>query len=65
MKKVVLPAAAAVLVAAAVAYHLAGDAAPNHQPALATLDTASLDQLRAQFNAASRESRVILLLSPT
>ena len=39
--------------------------APAGQPALANLDAASLDRLRADFNRATDEARVILLLAPT
>ena len=39
--------------------------APAGQPALANLDAASLDMLRADFNRAAGEARIIVLLSPT
>jgi hypothetical protein len=39
--------------------------APAGQPPLAHLDAQSLDMLRADFNRAAGEARIILLLSPT
>jgi hypothetical protein len=38
---------------------------PLGQPPLATLDTGSLATLKADFNRAVGEARVIVLLSPT
>ena len=38
---------------------------PAGQPPLAYLESAKLDALRAEFNEASAEVRIILLLSPT
>ena len=38
---------------------------PAGQPPLATLDTASLDTLRSEFNAHADKVRIIILLSPT
>jgi hypothetical protein len=39
--------------------------APAGQPLLAHLDAGSLDTLRADFNRAADEARIIVLLSPT
>jgi hypothetical protein len=39
--------------------------APAGQPPLARLDTGSFDMLRADFNRAAGEARIIVLLSPT
>ena len=39
--------------------------APKGQPALVHLDAASLETLRADFNAAQDSVRLIVLLSPT
>ena len=39
--------------------------APPGQPPLANLDAGSLDMLRADFNRATGEARIIVLLSPT
>ncbi len=39
--------------------------APAGQPPLADLDAGSLDMLRADFNRAAGEARIIVLLSPT
>jgi hypothetical protein len=38
---------------------------PSGQPALMTLDAASLRVLRSDFNEAADQTRIILLLSPT
>lgn len=38
---------------------------PAGQPPLATLDTASLGTLRADFNAHADKVRIVVLLSPT
>lgn len=38
---------------------------PQGQPALAQIDSSSLEALRADFNAASDSVRLIVLLSPT
>ena len=56
---------AALLGAGALAYYFAGDRAPANQAPLATLDGSSIGSLRTQFNAASGDTRIILLLSPT
>ena len=39
--------------------------APVGQPPLGHLDAGSLDTLRADFNRAAGEARIIVLLSPT
>jgi hypothetical protein len=55
-----------VLIAAAVGwYRFAPGEAPVGQPPLVTIDAAALDDLRADFNRHSNETRVIVLLSPT
>ena len=46
-------------------YQFGGHRTAEGQRPLADLNAASLDQLRADFNAASGETRMILLLSPT
>jgi hypothetical protein len=47
-------------------WHFYGGAAvPAGQPPLVSLTPANFDQLRAAFNAASGEVRIVLLLSPT
>jgi hypothetical protein len=38
---------------------------PAGQPPLATLDTATLDTLRSEFNAHADKVRIVVLLSPT
>ena len=58
--------ALAIALAAAIGwYRLAPGAAPQGQPPLATLDQASLQSLRADFNRDVSQARIILLLSPT
>ncbi len=39
--------------------------APKGQPALVHLDTAAIENLRSDFNAAQESVRLIVLLSPT
>jgi hypothetical protein len=39
--------------------------APPGQPPLAYLDPSSLEALKADFNRASGETRIVVLLSPT
>ena len=39
--------------------------APPGQPPLAYLDSSSLETLKADFNGASGETRIVVLLSPT
>ena len=39
--------------------------APAGQPPLAYLDSSSLETLKADFNRASGETRIVVLLSPT
>lgn len=58
-------AVVAVLVLAIVAYLLVAQRVPQGQPALAMLDAGSMGELRADFNAAVGQVRVIVLLSPT
>ena len=54
------------VVLAALAYRQFGTHhAPAGQPPLAHLDGGSLDMLRADFNRAAGEARIIVLLSPT
>jgi hypothetical protein len=42
-----------------------GEGVPAGQPRLVSLTSTNFDQLRAAFNAASGEVRIVLLLSPT
>jgi hypothetical protein len=42
-----------------------GQKVPAGQPPLVSLKSSNFDQLRAAFNAASGEVRIVLLLSPT
>jgi hypothetical protein len=55
-----------VLMAAAVAwYRFAPGEAPAGQAALVTIDGKAIEDLRADFNAHSNVTRLIVLLSPT
>lgn len=55
-----------ILLAASIVWYRFGPGeVPSGQPALVTLDTASLQQLREDFNQDARGARVIVLLSPT
>jgi hypothetical protein len=42
-----------------------GGKAPAGQPPLVSLTSSNFDELRAAFNAASGQVRIVLLLSPT
>jgi hypothetical protein len=56
----------AVVVLFALGYHFYGGAkVPAGQPPLVSLTSTNFDQLRAAFNAASGDVRIVLLLSPT
>jgi hypothetical protein len=57
----------AVLIAAVatLVYQLTRHDVPAGQPALATLDASTLSSLRADFNAAAGQTRIIVLLAPT
>ena len=52
----------AVIVAAALYYFLAGSQTPAGQPPLAAMNLAAL---KADFNRAADQTRIIVLLSPT
>lgn len=58
-------AAVGLLLAGTAYRYLGTHQVPDGQPALVTLDAASLDSLRQDFNRASNETRIIVLLSPT
>ena len=60
-----LSAAIAAALIAAAWYQFGGHRTAPGQPPLAELNAASLDQFRAEFNAAADQPRMILLLSPT
>ncbi len=64
-KKLLVFAVAVAALLGAGWYQFGGHRTPKGQPPLADLNAASLDQLRADFNAAADETRMILLLSPT
>lgn len=42
-----------------------GERVPTGQPPLVSLKSTNFDRIRAAFNAASGEVRIVLLLSPT
>ena len=67
MKKSVSILAALVFVGLlALGWHFYGGArVPAGQPALVSLTSTNFEELRAAFNAASGEVRIVLLLSPT
>lgn len=58
-------AGVALLLLALTWYQFGGHRTAPGQPPLAELNAATLDQLRADFNAAADHPRMILLLSPT
>jgi hypothetical protein len=66
MKKLLSILAVLVLVGLlALGRHYRGETVPAGQPPLVSLTSTNFDQLRAAFNAASGEVRIVLLLSPT
>lgn len=64
-QKVALVSIVAVLLIAAAWYQFGGHRTAPGQPPLAELHASSIDRLRADFNAATDQPRMILLLSPT
>ncbi len=64
-QKVILVSVIAALLIAAAWYQFGGNRTAPRQPPLAELNATSIDQLRADFNAAADQPRMILLLSPT
>lgn len=64
-KRLVIVAAIAVVLASLAAWRFAPSDVPTGQPPLATLDAASLEGLRADFNRHADHVRVVVLLSPT
>lgn len=65
MKRIALAAALAALLLAAAWYQFGGHRTAPGQPPLAELNASTIDRLRADFNAAADQPRMILLLSPT
>lgn len=64
-RKLALVAVIAAVLLAAAWYQFGGRRTAPGQPPLAELNAGSLEQLRADFNAAADQPRMILLLSPT
>ena len=65
-KRYAMLAALVVFVSLSFGWHYyGGSRVPAGQPALISLNAQNLDGLRAAFNAASDDVRVVLLLSPT
>jgi hypothetical protein len=58
-------AAAILIVVAGTAWFLARPQVPDGQPALVTLDGASMERLREAFNRDADHVRIIILQSPT
>jgi|GEM_PF-2843764 hypothetical protein len=56
---------AVVFLGAAVGCGVLSHQTPGGQPPLTEMDAQSLENLKAQFNQAAGEFRVVLLLSPT
>ena len=56
---------AALGILAALFYLYGGHQAPSGQPPLADLSSASMSQLRDQFNRSQSQVRLLVLLSPT
>ena len=64
-RKIAFIAGIAALLLAAAWYQFGGHRTAPGQPPLAELNARSLEQFRADFNAAADQPRMILLLSPT
>lgn len=64
-RKLLVLAIAIAAVVGAAWYQFGGHRTAEGQQPLADLNAASLDQFRADFNAAVDQPRMILLLSPT
>lgn len=64
-RNLLLIAAVVVVVLSALWFPFGGHRTASGQQPLAELNAQSLDQFRADFNAAAGETRMILLLSPT
>jgi len=63
VKKLVIAAAVAIIVAAAVVFMALAPRTPAGQPPLKTVNAANLSQLREAFNASSASPRVVGLFS--
>jgi hypothetical protein len=64
-RKYILAATVALLIMGALGYFYGGSQTPPGQPPLARLAVENVSQLRAAFNAAKDDVRVLVLLSPT
>lgn len=65
-RKAILAVLIAALAALAAGWYYWGPvAAPAGQPALAEINEQTLEKLRADFNAAADQPRIVALLSPT
>ncbi|HYL38677.1 MAG TPA: hypothetical protein VEV17_22355 [Bryobacteraceae bacterium] len=64
-RKYILGALSAILLLAALFYFYGGSQVPSGQPALRTLTSLNVAEVRDEFNAAKADTRVLLLLSPT
>ena len=64
-RKIALVGVIVALLLAAAWYQFGGHRTAAGQPPLAELNAATLEQFRADFNAAADQPRMIVLLSPT
>ena len=64
-RKYILGALSVILLLAALLYFYGGSQVPSGQPALRSLTSQNLADVRDEFNAAKADARVLLLLSPT
>jgi len=64
-RKLLLVAGIVAIVLGALWFQFGGHRTAPGQPPLASLNAQSLARLRAEFNAAADQPRMILLLSPT
>ena len=65
LKRLLLVLAVIVVAAGLFAFYGLRHDVPEGQQPLTMLDASSIERLRSEFNAASDQARVIVLLSPT
>jgi hypothetical protein len=64
-RKYVINSVLGLILLAALVYLYGGSQAPSGQPPLRNLTTENLGEIKNEFNAATNEIRILLLLSPT
>jgi hypothetical protein len=64
-RKYIVKGVLGLILLAALVYFYGGSQAPSGQPPLRSLTTENLGEIKNEFNAATNEVRILLLLSPT